>query len=280
MTKSYVLKAAILVGLFLSSVVMSKPVLASITITPVEIMFGGRDRYKDITLVNTGDTVKNYEMKFVYHKMTPEGAYVFVEGLGEEEFDLSKHIVFSPRKVRLEPGAKQRVRLALRRPAEIPLGDHHVGLMFESKALEKNTTDDDIQLETGQAKAGMVINVSYSIPVILREGDPDNTVEFGQLEFERNKGSGLLDALVTIKRVPEGNPYGVLGYLGVYHIDSDGNEEKVGELINPHVFPEVDSRTFRVIIKKDIDGGSLRFVLSKEKRSDEIIAERTFVLEK
>ncbi len=278
MTKSFVLKAITLAGLFFAGMIVNKPALATLTITPVEVFFEGRERYAEVTLVNTGTTTKSYEMKFVYYRMTDEGAYALVDGLEEGEFDLSKYVVFTPRKVRLEPGAKQRIRLALRRPAEVPPGDHHVDLKFEVNATE--IEDDEIQLNEGQARAGMRINVSYSIPVILREGVPDTTVEFGQVEFERNKGTGLLDALVPIKRMPEGSPYGVLGYLKAIYIDGNGNETQVGELINPHVFPEVDSRIFRVILKKDINGGSLRFVLLKEKDSDEVIAERTFLLER
>ena len=82
----------------------------------------------------------------------------------------------------------------------------------------------------------------------------------------------------------EGGEFSVLGHLMAYHIDENGNEERVGEISNAHIFPEVDSRLFDLHLIKDIKGGSLRIVMYDYKfnrNGDDnfIYTERTFALE-
>lgn len=254
-------------------VIMVKSSAANILITPTRVVFEGRNRYADVTLVNNGKETMRYEMEWVYHKMQPDtGYYAVVEDLGDE-FDLSKHVVFSPRRVELVPGAKQKIRLALRRPAEIPDGDYHVHLKFKSLPVDDGLEKDPV------VGAQVKINVSYTIPVILRAGEPDVSALIGRIELVRNQNTGLLDVKVPVKR-PENSPYAVLGYIWVYHVDGSGNEELVGELSNAHIFPEIDGRVFDVPLNKDISGGSLKFVLRYfDKKNEFIYDEKVFALE-
>lgn len=259
-----------------ATITIGRSASANILITPTRVVFEGRDRYADVTLVNNGKKSMKYEMEWVYHLMQPEtGYYAVVEDLGDG-FDLSKNIVFSPRRVELAPGAKQKVRLALRRPAEVPDGDYHVHLKF--RALPTELSTDGLEAEA-PAAAQVRINVSYTIPVILRAGEPDVKASIGRIELVRNPSTGLLNAHVPVKR-PENSPYAVLGYFWVYHVDASNNEELIGELSNAHIFSEIDERTFDVPLRKDISGGSLKFVLRYfDKKNDFIYDEKIFALE-
>jgi P pilus assembly chaperone PapD len=262
------------------SVSVHKQACASLMILPTNIVFEGRERYADVTLINNGLDTKNYLLEWTYHKMLPEtGAYELLENLEEGEFDLSKYVVLSPKRVRLEPNAKQKIRIALRRPNDIAPGDYHVHLRFTAVPDEQEVESAVDNSDGPKAEASVKFVVSYSIPVILRVGESDAKAKLGQLSLERNQNSGLLDVLVPVERLSE-NPYSILGYLLVYHIAEDGNEELVGELSNANIFPEIDSRTFRAFLTKEITGGSLRVVLNeREKDNANMYVERIYPLQ-
>ncbi len=256
---------------------------ADMLITPTRVVFGDRDRFGLVTLANNGHTVSTYKIGWQFFRMVEKGA-AYVEVTKDElPFDFSKYIVFSPRQVTLQPGASQKIRLALRRSDEMPEGDYHIHLKFSIVP----DADLDVVLNTDtkkQQSAGLSvkINVGYTIPVILRSGDVHVDSSIGRIGLSRNPNNGLLKVSVPVER--GGGPYSILGHLMVYHIDGDGNEERVGEVSNAYVFSEVDRRVFDVQLTKDIVGGSLRVVLydykySKSSGDNNIYVEKTFSLE-
>ncbi len=256
-------------------------VYADIVITPTRIVFEGRDRFASVTLANPGDKHATYEMKWNFFKMQEDvnATYKRVDR-SVTDFDLSKYIIFSPKRVRLAPGASQKIRLALRRPAEIPDGDYHVHLGF---APIPDVVKDDLS-KSSKSVVTVKINVGYTIPVILRSGEIDVKASIGLISLSRNNNNGLLKVAVPVKR--EGGPYSVLGHLMVYHIDNNGKQERVGEISNAQIFPEVDVRPFDVHLIKNITGGSLRIVMYRydydKNKSDVdnfIYTERVFPLE-
>lgn len=280
MIKNSFIWGCIFACVFTMSVITHKQARASLMITPILVVFEGRDRYADVTLVNNGDEETNYKMEWVYRRQIPiTGAYEALETMGDK-FDLSKHIVFSPKRVRLAPKSKQKIRLALRRPEGIAPGDYRVHLMFTALADEQATVDDG---EVGGDKKGVgtavSFSVSYSIPVLLRVGEPDTKAEIGTISLERDDNTGALKAIIPVTRSPESS-HSILGHLQVYHVDNNGSEEFVGEIINANVYSEINSRTFKVLLKKDITGGSLRVVVRNVGKEDSFVyAERTFSLE-
>lgn len=246
---------------------------ANILITPTRIVFEERDRFAVITLVNNGRVAKSYEISWVNLEMV-EGADGYnAKDYKDGEFDLSQHIVFSPRRVTLAPGAKQRVRLALRRPESIADGDYHVHLKF--RALP-DVVEDVPLLEKERAEANVKINLSYTIPVVLRVGNPEYRASIGQIEMARDVNTGALKVKVPIKRLGQ---YSVLGWLQIYHI-AGGQEELVGEISNANIFSEINDRVITVPLTREIAGGRLKAVLKYNDLSRDIVyAEKDFPLQ-
>ena len=281
--KKAILNIFVCLAVMLSALVIAKPVSADMLITPTRIVFEGRDRFGVVTLVNPGDKATTYEMGWRYFKMQESGNPYVAVGQPVTEFDLSKHVVFSPRRVTLEPGAKQKIRLALRRPAEIPDGDYHVHLGFfvVPEAPEVPIVNNDDTFGPKQPQANVKVNVSYTIPVVLRSGEVGVTSSIEDIELKRNPRNGFLTVVVPVTR--GGGSHSVLGHLMVYHVDENGREERVGEISNAHIFPEVDRRLFDVQLIKDIKSGSLRIVMfdykfDRNRTDNYIYTERTFSL--
>jgi len=258
-----------------------KSARADILITPSQVVFEDRDRFGSVMLVNTGNESRTYDMEWMFFEMIDGAGNYDVVDKPPSEFDLSKYVIFSPRRVTLAAGASQKIKLALRRPSEIPEGDYHVHLKF---ALDPKAPEDiverqkkDIDTVDGSSGAAVGINVSYSIPIILVSGKSEVDVGIEELKLDRNQKSGSLEASFLLTR--SGKPYSVLGHINVFHIDDKGREEMVGEIGNAFVFSEVNSRAFNIPLTKEITGGSLRVVVKNyDKESNFVYAEKTFPL--
>lgn len=259
-------------------VVSSGAARADLTITPTRIVFGERDRFATITLVNTGDKTRTYEMGWDFLKMQEkEPVYVTMDG-PFTEFDMSQYVVFSPKRVTLAPGAKQKVRLAVKRPPVVPEGDFHIHLRFSAKPHTASPAD-AIDPSGAKRKSGasVDINVGYSIPVILRTGQENVKATVEQISMTRIPETGRLKVSVPVRR--EGGPYSILGHLFLYHIGADGKEERVGEISNAHIFAEANRRVFEVPLVKDITGGSLKVLMkSFDPKSEFVYAQQIFPL--
>ena len=242
---------------------------ADLTITPTRVVFEDGDRFSHVTLVNSTQRTNTYEIKWQYFKMREGGgaAYEAVEA-SVTDFDLAQHVVYTPRRVTIAPSGKQKVRLALRRPAEVPPGEYRAHLTFSS--VPDDLSDEDSKSE--KMSVGVRVNVGFSIPIVFQAGKSDVQANIDSVLLERNPDSGMLEAIIKVDR--SGGPYGVLGYLYIYNTKG----EVLGEVSNANIFPEVNSRTFRVpLTNEDLSGGSITVSLKHvEKERQYTYAERSF----
>ncbi len=248
---------------------------ANIMITPTRVVFDERDRYAVVNLINGSDETKVYLLEWKFMRMQEgSGGY---ERLEEPftDFDLSQYVDFSPRRVTLAPGAVQKVRLALRRPADVPTGDYHIHLKFKLEEMEPS----QVIVSNGgkNISTAVKVNVSYTIPVIARFGEVQASAEIERIDMGRDQDSGKLYVEVPVAR---SGTHAVLGYLRVFHLDKAGNERLIGEISNAHIFPEINKRIFKVQLNDEIQGGRLRVELRHLDKDDGFIySERVFDLE-
>lgn len=240
----------------------SQSAKADITITPTKVIFEEGDRFKEVTLVNTSNETKTYDMGWQFFRMiggtgTATGATLETIENSLTDFDLSQHMVFTPRRVTLLPGAKQKIRLALRRPAGVADGEYRAHLQFKALRNDIGPQTETDEAQAAANSAAVKINVSYTIPVIFRAGIPAISGKITDVKFSRNATSNRLEALVTVAR-GEG-PYGVLGHMYIY----DHTGKVIGEVGNAHVYSEVSDRVFKVplIDESNLSGGDIKIVL-------------------
>ena len=259
------LKLYSILALFLTAFTWSGVAKADLTITPTKIIFEDRDRFKEVTLINPGDETRTYEIGWQFYRMLENGSSVMEQVEGSlTEFDLSQHMVFTPRRMTLAPGGKQKIRLALRRPPEVPAGEYRAHLLFRALRAEDAP---DAPTDQASFKAGVKINISYSIPVVFRAGTPNVTGKIENVAFQRNPKNNMLEALVTVSR--QGGPYGVIGHMYIY----DPTGKVIGEIGNAHIFPEVPRRVFRVplIDESNLSGGNIRVMLAHYTKNENFI---------
>ena len=253
----------------------TKTANATLGITPTLVTFEDGERFEHVTLINNTDETKTYAMSWRFFKMNEEGAPYRPIDESQTEFDVSEAVFFTPRRVTIPPQRAQKIKLALRRPKEIPPGDYHAHLQFSPVTEEGGSSSEDSASGEQRASAGVSINVGYSIPVIVRVGSVDQGIDIGQMTLKRND-KGILIATVPLTR-KEG-PYGAMAHMYLYSV-VDGKEERVGEVSNANIFPEVLKRKIDVPLTKDLKGGQLKIKLVDPQDESVVLDEEVFPLD-
>lgn len=262
--------------LLLTGLGISRPASATITITPTIVTIEGRQRYADVNLINTSDKTQTYELGWRFFKMAEgTGTYEVVEQ-SVTDFDLTKSLIFSPKRVTLAPHATQKIRLALRLSGEPPApGDYRAHLEFTQTRESANAIgQSSVTGEKGKMQVGIGVNVAFSIPVIYRVGETDMAITLGEITTRLNEKQHILETLVPVTRT--GGAFGLAGDLTIYHTPLDGKETMVGQIQNANIFPEAKTRLFEVGLNTDkLQNGTLRVVLKdSDAKKNTIYAEK------
>jgi hypothetical protein len=166
------LAAVGLTTLLLSAAVATAPALAQATgsmIFPKRVVFTGRARSAEVTLVNSGSQPVTYRVDLIDQRMTAAGG---LEAPAEPvERSATGLLRYSPRQVTVPPGSSQTVRLLLRKPADLPPGEYRAHLLCRTLPPEDQVADVE-SLKDGKNLAVRVVPLpAVSIPVIVRHGD-------------------------------------------------------------------------------------------------------------
>lgn len=246
-------------------------VQATITINPTLVLIEGRDRFADVNVINSSTKNNNYAILWQYFKQIEDtGLYETTEA-STTEWDLAKHLVYTPRRFSLKAKDLQKVRLAVRLNGEPPApGDYRAHFLVQ----ETGETVDTSQAPAKGAKAVVSLNVGFSIPVIYRSGVSDATAIMGNITTAVTD-KGQIEVSVPVEK--KGGPFSLLGVINIYH-----NDQLVGELNNANIFSEISNRTFKVTLNtKELSGGQLRVVYKDfNKKKEIILAEKAIAISK
>jgi hypothetical protein len=176
---------------------------ADLMINPTRVIFEGNQRSAQVDVINDGTTPATYRVRVVNRQMTETGEFKEITSPGTGDQFADAMLVYSPRQIVLKPGAQQLVRIALRKPAELAVGEYRSHLMFERVADPGLANTLESQIKPGPNEVGVNIAalVGVSIPVIVRQGKTDATATIsgvavaqprapgqpGAIEFELNR---------------------------------------------------------------------------------------------
>ncbi|MCG8441037.1 MAG: fimbria/pilus periplasmic chaperone [Caulobacterales bacterium] len=215
------------------------PAAADLVITPKRVMMEGADRSKTVSVVNTARERRTYDLVWGHMRMDEEGRISDVES---DAGGVSSFVVFSPRRITLEPGQSQTIRLALRRPGDLPEGEYRSHLQLKSV----NVPDGDGSVEGGQGLgARLNINLSFKLPVIVRQGAGASEVALSAERIDYDGGRLHV-------RIDRNGPFSVYGDLHAYWRPDESSElSQVGQLNGVAVYPEVARRKVSIPLFAD-----------------------------
>lgn len=248
-------KTLSLLATLLLPVLLASNASASLLISPTRVTFAERERSTKVFLMNTSNETKTYRLEFQQQRQLPDGRY---QALNEKElasFNIASSMLrFSPRQVTLGPGERQQVRIAVRRPKDLALGEYRSHLLLAALPGSKDRSQTE--------GVGIQLNLllSFSIPVIVRAGGLDANAEFGTVALYRETGDAKPDGVTFA--INRSGLHSTFGSLKAFWRPHDGGEERqVATLNNVAVFHENKQRVISLPFHDPISqDGTLRLI--------------------
>ena len=205
---------------------ISQSVVANLLISPTRISFDERQRTAKVTVINTSDEYKTYRVQWSEKQSTPSGGYVTLpEAITTS---LSPMTRLSPKQMRLAPGEKQTVKIAIRKPKGLAGGEYRSHLLFQALPNEKPNSASSI-------KINMIM--SYSIPVILRESAQAPKVVIEKAQIIKNLNNQRLQFKLKLNRASNFSSYGKL--TAFYQHSANDKLEAIAEIGNLSIYTDV-----------------------------------------
>src|SRR5512140_2324543 len=106
------------------------PAPGGLLVAPTRVVFEGRQRSAELTLVNTSDRTATYRISLVHMRMGEHGEMQQATAPDSLELLTDSMIRYSPRRTVLPPGVPQTVRIQLRLPSVLEPGEYRTHLLF------------------------------------------------------------------------------------------------------------------------------------------------------
>lgn len=254
--------------LFILTLCFAVDAHARIDMLPFRVIMEPRDRSGEVMVMNLSNETRAFRANIINYRQKEDGTYEKLDDPLNPLFDPQDIVRMSPQSFTLGPQGKQRVRIALRKPADLPDGEYR----FHFSAISFSTSSERRE-DTENIAAHMAMNVGVAIPIIVRHGDL--TVESKLQDFE------LINAAESKTNKPElrftatrSGTRGTTGNIIVEWASSGSNFEKIGEVSNFNIFTEIDERFGSIALDTMPTQGSLRVTYKDEETNetyDEII---------
>ena len=178
-----ILQGCALLVLFL---VTTPSAWADLSIFPTRIVLEKNQRSAQVELMNNGTEPLTFRINLVNRRMGENGELIEIDQAIEGELFADPLLRFSPRQVQIQPGSSQIVRILVRKPAELLVGEYRSHLQFDRLPQAGGATSIENSQKSDNQEIGVVITalVGASIPVILRHGDTQASVSLSNLKVE------------------------------------------------------------------------------------------------
>ncbi|MGO3785201.1 MAG: fimbrial biogenesis chaperone [Pseudoalteromonas prydzensis] len=249
---------------------------ANLLISPTRIEFDDRQRVAKVILINSGSEYKTYRLEWQEKIAQAQGGYKTLANNIVNPQALSQMIRMSPSQVRLAPGERQIVKLALRKPKGLVANEYRSHLLL--KALPND--------EQSSNNAGIGVNVnfilSYSIPIILRQGTLVNPeVNIDDIKLVKNEVKQVDSIELLMSR---SGKYSSFGKVEAYFTAKSGKQERKVSILNDFsIYPELDQKTLNMsLLKPEMiqPPGTLRIMYKGlNKYNKHIFVDKTFTID-
>ena len=243
-----------------------QPVLAQggdLAVSPTRVVFEGRKRSAQLSLVNRGSTTSTYRIRIVNMQMTEDGQMKQIDKAEGGAKFASKLFRYSPRQVTLGPGEAQAVRLLLRKPGNLGEGEYRSHLMMQTVPK-----DAGISIEQEGAQQGVQIRMvpvfGITIPVIVRHGQTQADVTLTDLKVMPPDANSEVPRLqFTINRAGSSSAFGDLTAT----LDAGGTKTVIGQVMRLAVYTPNDKRKVSMALRlpsgTSLSGGKIDLSFNK-----------------
>lgn len=243
---------------------------ARVDILPHMVVIESRERAGEVIVLNLAEEIGEFHLSVINYQQDEKGVYKILDGPLSPLFDPKDVLRMSPRNFQLAALGRQKVKISIRRPSDLPDGEYrfHIVAMSPDRKHAKDSDEN--------ASVAMSINLGVAIPVIVRQGDISATGKVKDFE--------LVDASQTESRKPElkftaerEGKASTLGRIDVAWAPDGKTYQDIGFITNFNLFTEIDKRYGAIPLEKMPRGGTIR-VLYTDVRTKEVYDEVVFNL--
>lgn len=209
-----------------------KPVLL---VHPTKVLLEGRIRGASVNLINRGDAKGTFLISWIDYDMTPEGGLIVRDA--ETPPSLQPHVRLSPRRVTLEPGGRQVVKLALRPGPDIREGEYYSHLKILAVPSPETAAAGAALARATASGVRITARTAMAIPVVWRNGRSRPRAEILDARLDRDAGSVSVD----LRRLGSSSVRGSLSLLPPGRVRRD--DPILAEVLPVVIYPNLDART-------------------------------------
>ena len=238
-----------ILDVFLVSLLASTAIASpSLMLFPTRVIFEKNKRAVQVDLTNTGVSPGTYRITLENKRMTEAGQFVSIDVPQPGELSADKIIQYSPRQVVLAPGAGQTIRIVLRKPADLPVGEYRSHLVFR-RIRDAAAASGSVAPSQGN-EMGVTLTplIGASIPIIIQNGATTSSVKLANLKYiqSTSKESGF----VEFRLEREGNR-SAYGNLTVIYAPKNGIEKELAIVKGIAVYSPYPSRMAKITIQNE-----------------------------
>lgn len=195
------------------------PLIAdAVTVAPHALFLGDRNRVGEVVLINQGTRPEEIELEFRFgYPASDSNGNVRVDLIddpGPDQPSAAGWLRAFPRRLRLEPGQRQNVRVQASPPADLPDGEYWSRMIVTSRtARDREAEQDSVAVQAGVA---FVLRTITS--VTYRKGPVETRVHLDSLSAE-----ATADSLIAFVGLTRGGTGAFLGSVAFALVGNEGN---------------------------------------------------------
>ena len=229
-----------------------------INLSPKRVVFDAAGHAASVYVFNRGTGPATYSISVIDRVMLPDGQILSVDDALKDPAKAAvaatvksakDYVVFTPRRVTLNPNESQTIRLRALKPNDLPPGEYRTHLTVTAVPPENAglTAEQAAQVGSKQLAVKIIPIFSISIPLIVRQGDVDAraALEAPHITFEKSPADPAqkIESLnVTIRRLGTSSVYG--------NLQVRRGSELVGGVLGVGVYPEISQRSISIPLSK------------------------------
>ncbi len=196
----------------LALLLTTKLALADLMIYPTRLVIEKNQRATQVEIINRGQKPETYRINVVNRRMTDTGDIVEAKEVQAGENFADAMLRYSPRQVTLRPGVAQTVRISVRKPADLTVGEYRSHIQFDRvpDAEGKSSLENLAKPEAGQISIFIQAFIGVSIPIIIRHGETMANVTIDGIVLEPKKDTEAPVLNFNINRTGNRSVYGDL----------------------------------------------------------------------
>lgn len=245
---------------------------------PKRVVFDGSKRTQDLSIANNGKDTARYVISVIQIRMNEDGSFQTITEPDPNQHFADKNFRYYPRSIVLPPHEAQTIKIQLYHMADLQPGEYRSHLYFRAEE-EKKALGNDVNQDGSKA---ISINIKpiygVSIPVIIRVGEADATLNLTDIDVQLAKDSSA----ALYMNLDRTGSMSVYGDITVHHIDAAGKEQLVGLVKGVAVYSPYNRRRIKLLLDKtlniDYTKGSLHIVFTDHAGSVVNIAQKQIYL--